>query len=329
MPLCSALSAVTIRSLPAFEGPASLNIRWFDLGAKVLSLTAGFCICPIKALSFSTWDVVVQPLSLPLKASAPAFIIWTLQRTGGTTFAQLMMQSAGGRMLSHEPFNLDRLFGPLTQAWIDSGDNSALHEAMRQALTPPGTLKHCFEILPQPISDQLLEVAQLYGYRHLILDRRSEPDRLLSLLAARLTGAWGPAHAQKIYAEIEGADDLLPEAQIDDWLAQARHSHARRTAMAKAFRRHGLEPEVLIFEDLYASPETGRAEINRAAEALGIDYTAHPSFAARREQALREGNQNSPRILSRLPNLEALRAALTACPEAAPFDWAAALRGPR
>ena len=58
------------------------------------------------------------------------FIIWTMQRTGGTALAELLMEMSEHRSAEHEPFNWakksPRQFWPITDAWNRTRDHVAL-----------------------------------------------------------------------------------------------------------------------------------------------------------------------------------------------------------
>ena len=58
------------------------------------------------------------------------FIIWTMQRTGGTALTDLLMEMSEHRSAEHEPFNWakksPRQFWPVTDAWNKTRDRTAL-----------------------------------------------------------------------------------------------------------------------------------------------------------------------------------------------------------
>ncbi len=43
------------------------------------------------------------------------FIIWTLQRTGGTNLTVRLVELSGLESFPHEPFNIERIHGHITK----------------------------------------------------------------------------------------------------------------------------------------------------------------------------------------------------------------------
>src|SRR5687767_10672415 len=103
-----------------------------------------------------------------------AFIIWTLQRTGGTNLARRLFERAslveaarekvqepgsiGAKWLGavasqwsfHEPFNYgkkSRIFGPVTERWVTTNDRQALDTALAEICSLRIGLKHCVEMV--------------------------------------------------------------------------------------------------------------------------------------------------------------------------------------
>ena len=77
-------------------------------------------------------------------AKCSPFIIWTLQRTGGTNLAKQSVSrsdlmcnqhesvSMDYKPLDHEPFNMDRVYGHITRQWMASRDEGVLIEKMQE-----------------------------------------------------------------------------------------------------------------------------------------------------------------------------------------------------
>lgn len=127
--------------------------------------------------------------------STPAvfpFIIWTLQRTGGTNLTVRLVELSGLKSAPHEPFNEERVYGHITRAWNESRNLAALDAAVRQVIAKREVIKHCVETVPWEVTELLAKAAAQADYRHLFLYRESPLDRLLSLHFARVSGIWGP-----------------------------------------------------------------------------------------------------------------------------------------
>jgi len=142
------------------------------------------------------------------------FIIWTLQRTGGTNLARRLFEASclpgtDGKPLDtgtfldrvsdawklHEPFNYGseaRAFGFASEAWLKHG-NAAELDAVTDAVCAQGLpLKHCVEMVPAEVTLSLINASIRHGYRHVFLFRRNPLGRLLSMEFARRSGVWGP-----------------------------------------------------------------------------------------------------------------------------------------
>ena len=111
------------------------------------------------------------------------FLIWTMQRTGGTSLTELLMA-----MSEHEPFNWakkqPRQFWPITEAWNTHHDADALRGALDGLFAERFLIKHCYELLSMSFNLHLMQAAVGTPYRHVVLRRRDEPSRLVSECAA-------------------------------------------------------------------------------------------------------------------------------------------------
>ncbi len=200
--------------------------------------------------------------------SPKPFIIWTLQRTGGTNLTTKLEEISGLHPAEHEPFNPDRQYGQITRDWLESRDRGRLDAAVQAAVDTRGIIKHCVEAVPWEISESLARASTLAGCRHLFLYRRNALDRLLSLRFAALTGIWGPRR-WSWNKELFDADDdrgQNVESAIDSALQRAlpveelaSHEHYcvkllnRTWALLDAM---GAKPVALAFEDIYQSDDT-------------------------------------------------------------------------
>ena len=233
-----------------------------------------------------------------------------MRRTGGTTLAALLASLSEHPTVPHEPFNPERIFGAVTTAWRKSHDKAQLRAGIEAALTPRPVIKHCYEIMPPELNRALMEVASEKGYRHVILDRRAETDRILSLELAKITGAWGGDDAKRIYARIDAGEAAVDPVDIGEAVAHLRYCHKRRQEIRDLLSGTGQAPHVIYFEDVYRDPEAGRARVGALVDFLGIDRADHPTYEAQLTDALLHRGQNTARIMSAVPNIDAARAAL-------------------
>ncbi|MFC0279467.1 hypothetical protein ACFOHK_19910 [Falsigemmobacter intermedius] len=259
--------------------------------------------------------------------SAP-FIIWTLQRTGGTTLAHLLISLSQSPTLGHEPFNPDRRLGGLHKAFLETRDEEALRAGIRTALAGAGSMKHCHELVPPRLNEILMEETTAAGWTAVILDRQNDSARMLSLITAQLTGAWGKALADQVVRDCEAGTRVLPPADLEAARRGLWNGWQRRRHLAAAFADRGLRPEVVLFEEVYDDPDRGAELVADLIARLGIGgATAAPPDPRlpdpRILAALKNSGQNSNRILNYLPNIAELRAALRETEARLLFSWRA------
>ncbi|MCU0822362.1 MAG: M23 family metallopeptidase, partial [Spirochaetes bacterium] len=197
------------------------------------------------------------------------FIIWTLQRTGGTNLTHRLTERSGLPGTEHEPFNLGRIFGHVTEEWAWDKNADRLRLAMEEICQRRVIIKHCVETVPWEITEALVRASAGAGYRHLFLYRRNALDRLLSLHFAQKTGVWGP-NMQK-FASLTGAREANPHASPDaagtEVLAEAvpvekmvKHEKSCVQILTRtwdALNGLGAKPRAIAYEDIYrtADPE--------------------------------------------------------------------------
>jgi hypothetical protein len=245
--------------------------------------------------------------------SAP-FLIWTFRRTGGTTLTDLMMDLSEHPRADQEPFNWDRGFGAVSKHWFDTRDDARLVADLDAVLAGRPLIKHCHELHPDGFNDALFAAAERHGYRQLVLDRRDEVGRMLSLELAQLTGAWGKHGSAERYARIERGEDVLAPIDIPAALGHMRLCHDRRLTL-KARLAGALRPvPVVLFEMLYGGAlEQGRPQMRAILQRFGLTEDHDPVDIRRRiTEALRWRGQDSARMLPFIPNIAEARAAFEA-----------------
>lgn len=251
-----------------------------------------------------------EPLSSP-------FLIWTFRRTGGTTLTDLMMDLSEHPRVDQEPFNWDRCFGDVAKTWFETQDAARLEADLNRVLEGKPLIKHCHELHPDAFNDALMAAAERHGYRQMVLDRRDEVGRILSLELAQMTGAWGKMGSAERYARVERGEDVLPPIDIPAAIGHMRLCQERRLALRARIAASGLTVRVALFEDLYMSPiEDGRPRMRAILQYFGLIENDPGGIRQRITQALRWRGQDSARILPFVPNIEDARAALAAEAEA-------------
>lgn len=209
------------------------------------------------------------------------FIIWTLQRTGGTNLARRLFENShlledakeknpGHALLAdiytywelHEPFNYGkkvRAFGPVTVEWVERRDIDKLNQSMDEICSMGLPIKHCVEMLPWEVTEALLRASCRHGYRHIFLYRKKVVNRLLSLHFANSSGIWGPELKNQKELTDKIFSEPLPVAKLVEH--ENRCSHRLQKAW-DLLSKLDAEPYGLAFEDAY--------EVNDPSEALQL-----------------------------------------------------------
>lgn len=249
-------------------------------------------------------------------------IVWTLRRTGGTTLAQLLSQLQPRETLSHEPFNRDRVLGWITKGWDTHKDPAQLRYDIDQALAVSPAIKHCHELMPAPVNQGLLDATTALGYRHIILDRKAEAKRIISLELARITGAWGPQQASSVYQQIEAGTLPVGPIDIDGSIAHMQACNRRRKELDDMLIAAGQSARVVYFEDVYTNFDTGRGEVKSLMDFLDIPTERRIANQDDIETMLTTRSQNTARIANYVPNMAEAEARITQA--VAPYTYRSA-----
>lgn len=188
------------------------------------------------------------------------FIIFTMQRTGGTNLTNYLIGQSGCRKVEHEPFLRKRQFGPIRNRWDEIAKVShgfmwlhkrRLRSSIKKELKTPSAIKHCVENVPWEVTKALVTVSAELGYRHIFLIRQDSATRLLSMVYAKRSGVWGPGHADKAERDKHVFDTPLNLPEILGHEEQARRHLNQAWQLS---RKKRAEPKVITFEDVYSNP---------------------------------------------------------------------------
>jgi hypothetical protein len=197
------------------------------------------------------------------------FIIWTLQRTGGTNLAQQLTVRSKLQGTQHEPFNQGRIFGHITEQWVQEKNLVALEQAIQEICQRGVIIKHCVETVPWAVTESLAKAAVAAGYGHLFLYRKNPVNRLLSLQFAKLSGIWGlnlkdkKELSEKIFAE------PLP---ITELVKHESRCVQRLNATWSYLLERCAGPVAFAYEDIYQSDDPNQPirELHPLLDTLGL-----------------------------------------------------------
>lgn len=240
------------------------------------------------------------------------FILWTLQRTGGTNLNNALNRLSDCPRMQDEPFNPDRRYGHLTAAWKADKDEAALLEGIRAMCAQRCNFKHCGELLPWPVSKALATAAVERDYRHVFLYRRDPVQRILSREYARRTDVWGPRQAAG-----GAGDDAAFEAplDIDAILRHETVSNRRLNRIWRLLKQFGVHPSAISFEELYAAdPDLTRRSLKCLFYDLAL-LLPHRRFEEVQRAIRATGNQNTRDRYKRFDGIDRLTARIAEIPE--------------
>lgn len=237
-------------------------------------------------------------------------LIWTFRRTGGTTLTDLLQARSEYPVVDQEPFNWDRCFGAVAKHWHDKRNKAATRAELMQVLAGHPTLKHCHELHNDGFNAMLFATATELGYRHMILDRRDEVGRILSLELAKLTGAWGKMGSEERYRKFESGAVQMGSIDIPIAVAHMKLCESRRGSLNTLIQDSGLPVRAVFFEDIYADPVIGQTRIHDILADFDLDRPGEAELETQITTALLHRGQNSARMLGAIPNIDKARARL-------------------
>ena len=234
------------------------------------------------------------------RVSAP-FMVWAMRRTGSTALMRLLREVCGRQSLEGEPFFRLNSLGPTGEQLVKTSDFDTFRQRLEDRLQARPMLKHCYDYLELPVHYALLNVTHLLGYRHVILHRRDEFARALSLELARQTGHWGETETTGIYDEIRAHKRQLNAASLSSLRQHIQESHQRREWLLQQMSELRVIYHSVFFEDIYQS-ECGLETVHELLKFIQLDLRDDHAVAERLATLRESGGQHSQEIALFLPN---------------------------
>lgn len=250
-------------------------------------------------------------MSTPFPGQDRPFIIWTLQRTGGTNLTKHLAKRTPFKPIHPEPFNKPRIYGEVSKAWLADRNPEALRASVAEVVAKNEGIKHCVEMVPLEVSRALAETSAAAGWRHMFLYRREPLGRVLSKEYAERTKVWGPSHIDKAENDAEAfveplnVEHLLKEETRNvDWLNR----------ISKQLSTTGATVATMAYEDLYG-PDADKAALALARLLGALNLSQGIDKDAAMLADLRgTGDQNTRDRYGRFIGIEALQQALATLP---------------
>lgn len=225
----------------------------------------------------------------------------TLRRTGGTSLQSFLSQVSPFRSVEHEPFNPDRIWGPIVKAYQASGDDQALEASIDALLKEEVNIKHCIEVIPLEVTRVLIERAKAHNYFFIVLTRKNTKRRLRSLFLAQSTGAWFPEQEKKRYPAIMSGKSPAASLDMKKVRNQVRHDFYVLGQTLAMLRYRQIDYNWVVFEEVYKGEQPVSVHAAKLAEQIGIDVSAEQAGLERLNE---KGKQSSGGIEAYVPNYD-------------------------
>ena len=252
------------------------------------------------------------------------FIIWTLQRTGGTSLANLLMSLSEHPRVEHEPFNWRRAhprqFGPVAETWVRDRDEARVDASLARIFGQRHLIKHCYE-LPEhsarhrgaPFNARLIRAVAKTDYRNILLLRRDEMGRLISKYVAEANGTWFDDYAPKVYEDIVHRRRELKPLPVGAMVKHYQHCLEVTRQLRAQARRFGVSFYHVAYEDIYEGAREERmARLEALFDHIGLAPDTIEAHRDTIEDKIFRRRFDTRAIAPFLPNLDAVRDGLEA-----------------
>ena len=236
------------------------------------------------------------------------FIIWTMQRSGGTSLTRVFDVAGEYKNVKHEPYNGNQCFGHVRSGRPRESNKATVLDyystAIEETLANNNvSLKHCYEVHDELLNQALFDVSSRMNYIHILLIRNNNFERQISLELAKKTGIW--SRSQQLSSNTDTNE--LPALDINAILKHELECQEKQRVIRSM--SEPFSPNNIVYEELYKGSLSAR-----------LDYLA-PTFAALNieqpnkarasnlgiDNMLINSKQNSAAIYKRIPNFEEAR----------------------
>jgi hypothetical protein len=243
------------------------------------------------------------------------FLIWTMQRTGGTALTDLLFSLSEHKKADHEPFIWDRpkprQFWPIVSAWRQTEDLEQLNNSLDAIFSEKYLIKHCYELNRLDFDIHLMNAAIRAGYKQIMLLRRDEYSRLISKYIAESEGTWFKDHARKIFDDVSAGNHHLSPLPIDKIVEHYLHCRNATSSIRENLVALGVPFKEIYYEDLYTGPAEKRLALaHDLFDFLGFDPSEIGAQQSVIEAKIFHSGQNTRDVMSFVPNIQDVTRAL-------------------
>ena len=228
------------------------------------------------------------------------FIIWSFQRTGGTSLSGALSANRDEKCVKHEPFNRDREYGHIAKA-ISGNELARGTSLLDHELDSGICIKHCFELHSNKFNKLLIDRANKNSnYRHVILMRKSEVERAFSLYLAKQTVVWGKWKVDRGgYEDFREGRKQLEPFPIKEMLEHSRFCLNYKDWLLKEMNQRHIRFFKLNFEDVYRGSKNDRMiKVKDLFDYVGVEFDKTNNAILKR---IFENSQGSNQLFQYIP----------------------------
>jgi len=237
---------------------------------------------------------------------AKKFVIWTMQRSGGTSFARIIEALGTYSDVRHEPFNGNQTFGYILKGRPKQPDCADYYNECVKNLFRDNQhvcFKHCYEVHDDQLNTSLYKEALKHGYLNLMLTRKNNFARQVSLNFAKSTGAWNKS---QFYEKCVNAGEtmVLPELDIDTMIAHEKICRKKENRV-RGLLEQGHSFIEIQYELLYSGDFEQRADqLDHVLSVLDVPLMDKNINRKKIVSMLMYEKQNNNDVYSAIPNFD-------------------------
>lgn len=225
------------------------------------------------------------------------FVIWTVQRTGSTSLAN-MLTLLSGEVVHHEPFNQDRFLSY-------QKEQNKLLESLEELKERQLNFKHCWNVHPNWCNDLILDFVLKENYSVILLYRQNMLKVQLSKELAKQTGIWGKKEKLQVnnVITLQPIDITTLKTAIDTYKTQLNKYRDR-------FENNSYSYQEVCFENLFEERSSFTEKLQYLGEIcqfLAIDTNSFAQNKDKLYQQLVDNKQNDTQDYEKIPNFKKIK----------------------
>lgn len=244
-------------------------------------------------------------------------IIWTLRRTGGTSLAEFLFKSSTHSSVQHEPFNTGRIWGDVTvdlRNQLDQDmdqmidwDLAQFRERISLYCQQKRNIKHTIDNTPFLITKFLLEASLEQDYNHIVLLRKDNFKRIISLLIAQQTVWKMEGDSTVVFSKIISGELDLQKIPFKKLQKNFNSSIQKLGGLYELLHQNNVDYYRVYFEELFSDQLGQQQRLDKISNILNYlnikEYDSQHLY-----KNLFESSENTKSIYEYIPNYHQLEA---------------------